>query len=74
MVMTNTLARALVARPATSGFGLSPKTLLDMFAVARQRRALLRLDDAALRDMGLTREQALLEAGRPAWDLPASWR
>lgn len=33
----------------------------------RSRRALERLDDAALRDIGLTREQALREASRPFW-------
>ena len=38
--------------------------------VMRQRRALARLSDAQLEDLGLTREDALEEAARPFWDLP----
>ena len=33
----------------------------------RQRRALAALDDHLLRDIGVTREQALSEAQRPSW-------
>lgn len=33
----------------------------------RQRRALLRLDDRLLNDIGVTREQALDEACKPFW-------
>ncbi|MFD1342402.1 DUF1127 domain-containing protein [Litorisediminicola beolgyonensis] len=43
-------------------------------ALARQRRALARLDDARLADIGLTRHEALTEAARPAWDAPDHWR
>lgn len=43
-------------------------------AIARQRRALLDLDDAMLRDIGLTRTQAVEEASRPFWDAPRHWR
>lgn len=39
-----------------------------------QRRKLASLDDRALADIGLSRSQALAEAGRPLWDLPATWR
>ncbi|EAQ23505.1 hypothetical protein ROS217_16825 [Roseovarius sp. 217] len=42
----------------------------DMLAVWHQRRVLRYLDDAALRDIGLTREAALREAERAFWDLP----
>lgn len=38
--------------------------------VARQRRALLRLGDSALKDFGASRADALNEAGKPWWDLP----
>lgn len=48
-------------------------SLLDLLGLSRQRRKLARLDDAALRDMGLTRRQALDEARRPAWDVPHHW-
>jgi uncharacterized protein YjiS (DUF1127 family) len=40
----------------------------------RQRRHLSRLDDAALADIGLTRDEALSEAARPLRDLPTAWR
>lgn len=40
----------------------------------RERQALLRLDDAMLRDIGLSREEALAESARPIWDAPANWR
>ena len=39
-----------------------------------QRRALARLDDAALADIGKTRAQAQAEAHRPLWDVPQHWR
>jgi len=38
--------------------------------VARQRRALLRLGDSALKDFGASRADAWNEAARPWWDLP----
>lgn len=38
--------------------------------VARQRRALMRLDDAALKDFAASRADAWHEGGRPWWDLP----
>ena len=39
----------------------------------RQRRALARLDDARLADLGLSRAEALTEARRPVWDVPGHW-
>jgi uncharacterized protein YjiS (DUF1127 family) len=36
--------------------------------VARQRRSLLELDDRLLKDIGITRADALREASRPFWD------
>lgn len=39
----------------------------------RQRRALARLDEAALQDIGLSRREAETEARRPIWDAPESW-
>ena len=47
--------------------------IADLFALARQRRALARLDDAALEDIGLSRSDAETEAQRPFWDAPAHW-
>lgn len=40
----------------------------------RARGRLARLDDHLLRDIGLTREDALAEARRPIWDVPTHWR
>lgn len=38
------------------------------FRVAAERRRLAELDDAALRDIGLTRDDVIAEASRPFWD------
>lgn len=43
-------------------------------ALQRQRAALRRLDDRALADIGLTRYAAEIEASRPFWDVPDTWR
>ena len=43
-------------------------TLLRWQELARQRRALAALSDHMLKDLGLTRADALREAGRPFWD------
>jgi len=57
---------------------LNPRTLWARLrnarAITRQRHALAALDDAMLRDIGLTRSDALREAGRPFWDAPRHWR
>jgi uncharacterized protein YjiS (DUF1127 family) len=37
------------------------------YAVYRQRRALLRLDDAMLKDLGISRVDALQEGHKPFW-------
>ena len=42
--------------------------------LAKSRRALLRLDDHLLRDIGLTRHVAEAEAARAPWDAPLHWR
>jgi uncharacterized protein YjiS (DUF1127 family) len=43
------------------------EVLIRMAERRRQRRALLRLDDATLKDIGLSRADAWREAGKPAW-------
>lgn len=65
--MTLTHSRALPSGRATSLLG----RLVTAFQVARERRSLRDLDDRALADVGLTREQVLLEGSRAFWDLPA---
>lgn len=47
---------------------------IQITATARQRHVLRNLDDAALRDIGLTYAQAKTEAKRRTWDVPAFWR
>ena len=49
-------------------------SLRRAIALHRQRRALAALDDAALADIGLTRDEARAEAARPVWDAPDNWR
>jgi uncharacterized protein YjiS (DUF1127 family) len=41
--------------------------LLRWHEIARQRRALLTLDDRMLKDIGITRAEAEREASRPSW-------
>ncbi|WP_297339076.1 DUF1127 domain-containing protein [Pseudophaeobacter sp.] len=40
----------------------------------RQRRSLRALDARALEDIGISRRDALQEAGRSVWDAPESWK
>ncbi len=40
----------------------------------RQRAALTRLSDEQLADIGITRYQAEVEASKPVWDVPETWR
>lgn len=50
-------------------------SLLGLAIAARkQRHDLNKLDQTALRDLGLTRAQADAEYSRPIWDVPADWR
>jgi len=42
-------------------------TLLDLQERARQRRQLLALDDAALKDFGRSRADAVYEGDKPFW-------
>ncbi|HPD91452.1 MAG: DUF1127 domain-containing protein [Rhodobacter sp.] len=75
--MTRTLAAPVsLAAPLSAPAGR--RSVLGVLRLApallRQRRALAELDDARLRDLGLTRAQARSEADRPFWDAPAHWR
>lgn len=49
------------------------RSLLDLFALYRSRRALARLDRHALKDLGLSEADAFAEANRAPWDVPAHW-
>jgi uncharacterized protein YjiS (DUF1127 family) len=47
--------------------------LLSAHALWQQRRHLATLDDAALRDMGLTHADIRAEIARPIWNAPDQW-
>ncbi len=67
--MTRTIALRFISsfsRPATAG-------IMSYFDLYRQRRALASLDEHMLKDLGITRHQAMVEADRPVWDTPENW-
>jgi len=72
MAHTTPLAGACVHRAGRSGPAFS--LFLSAFGLFRERQALGRLTDTQLKDIGLSRAQALAEAKRPIWDVPANWR
>lgn len=48
--------------------------VLRLESTWRERNHLKALDDAALKDLGLTRAQVDAEARRPVWDVPNHWK
>ncbi|RBW45350.1 hypothetical protein DS901_03780 [Loktanella sp. D2R18] len=48
--------------------------IITAFGVARQRHQLRNLDDRLLRDVGITRAQAMQEASKAPWDAPQNWK
>ena len=65
-------ARSLapVARPRRT----FPQVVMRALGLAKQRRDLAALAPHQLQDIGLSAEQARIEAARPLWDAPAHWR
>lgn len=47
--------------------------LRALLALSRQRTQLAELDATRLADIGVSAEQACVEANRPFWDAPSSW-
>ncbi len=50
------------------------KKLNTFFALRRQRRQLRELDAHLLKDIGITRKEALAESQKVTWDAPQNWR
>ncbi len=60
-----------IARPRLGAWlHLIGRQLQRWWQLAEQRRRLGMLDDAALKDIGLSRADALQESERPFWDDP----
>jgi len=55
-----------------SGISHAWQTAQARSRVRRERQLLATLDDRMLKDIGLTRADANLEAARPDWDVPDS--
>jgi uncharacterized protein YjiS (DUF1127 family) len=47
--------------------------LRHLITLRRERRALAAMEDHMLKDIGLTRAEALEEAAQPLWAAPAHW-
>lgn len=62
-----------VILPRPTGEPRPLRRLLRLAALRRSRLRLAELDDHLLRDIGLTRGEASLEAERVSWDAPAHW-
>ena len=73
MTMTNTTCTTATRTPVASPISVLAR-LTNAHSVWRQRQKLKSLDDAALKDIGLTRDQAQTEAKRPFWDAPDNWK
>ena len=65
-VLLGAIQMAHSMRWLSSGLSLVRQVL----SVLRQRRQLATLSNKQLADIGITREQALIEAARPFWELP----
>jgi len=68
--MDHTLTITTQPRAHTGLLRRIGKRLLRWNELARQRTALRQLDERTLRDMGISRHDALSEARRPFWDDP----
>ena len=60
--------------PATRSHPTRNGGFRALVSLYRQRRALGKLDDTALNDIGISRADAMQEARRALWDFPAHWK
>jgi len=70
MTLVTTSTHNFPARKASALF----QAISAAFAARKQRKSLKSLDNTQLNDVGLSYRQALDEAKRPIWDVPAYWR
>ncbi len=49
-------------------------SLFSLISLWKSRRALTKMDEYMLRDIGLTPEKASVESKRGFWDVPCNWR
>ncbi len=63
---------AQMSRTASVGAGIQAlgRRIVAALAVRAERRALMALDESALKDMGFNKGQAQCEASRTFWDVP----
>lgn len=73
MTLFSTLKSASVSQWLPNVYGVAG-FLMNSHRIWRERQHLLRLDASQLHDIGLNRDQAVAEAARPIWDVPATWR
>ena len=70
--MTRTLASNTLIRPQIAASRARP-SLTQMLAVWKQRRQLRNMDARTLDDLGITRQDAMIEANQPVWNVPMHW-
>ena len=58
------------AASLSAGIQALGRRIAAALAVRAERRALMALDESALKDMGFNRGQAQCEASRTFWDVP----
>ena len=61
-------------RPTCGHIPARRPSFIDLVALYRPRRALGRLDETALTDLGIPPQEARAEARKPIWDIPSNWR
>lgn len=55
------------------GFLSALRWITHALQIRRERQVLADMSTARLEDIGITRDQALDEAGKPVWDVPPHW-
>lgn len=67
-----------IAPACSSSPVATPQSLLArlglMLRVAHSRRTLRGLPEDRLDDLGISADEARVEAARPIWDVPCTWR